>query len=68
MRVAKAITISSDERKTLGKWARGRSTPGRLVLRAKIVLAAADGKLNKDLPFALTHGKLSYVVRLRRER
>ena len=56
MRVAKAITISSDERKTLGKWGRGRSTPGRLVLRAKIVLAAADGTLNKDIAAELGTG------------
>ena len=56
MRVAKAITFSSDERKTLGKWARGRSTPGRMVLRAKIVLAAADGKLNKDIAAELGTG------------
>jgi transposase len=56
MRVAKAITISSDERKTLGKWARGRSTLARLVLRAKIVLAAVDGKLNKDIAAELGTG------------
>lgn len=49
MRVAKAITISDEERKTLQKWARGRSTPARLVLRAKIVLAAAAGKLNQEI-------------------
>src|SRR3954467_6517645 len=56
MRVAKAITISDDERKTLQKWARGRSTPARLILRAKIVLAAADGKLNKDIAAELGSG------------
>ena len=49
MRVAKAITISDAERRTLQKWARGRSTPARLILRAKIVLAAADSKLNKEI-------------------
>ena len=56
MRVAKAITISSDQRKTLVKWARGRSTPARLILRAKIVLAAADGKLNQDIAAELGTG------------
>src|SRR3954447_27081183 len=56
MRVAKAITISNDERKTLQKWARGRSTPARAILRAKIVLAAADGKLNKDIATELKTG------------
>jgi transposase len=49
MRVAKAITLTDEERVTLTKWARGRSTPARLVQRAKIVLAAADGRENKDI-------------------
>ena len=31
----------------------GRSTPSRLVLRAKIVLAAADGAENKDIASSL---------------
>ena len=49
MRVAVEIELSDDERQTLTKWSRGRSTPARLVLRAKIVLLAADGMLNKDI-------------------
>lgn len=49
MRVAKAIILTDEERITLTKWARGRSTPARLVQRAKIVLAAADGRENKDI-------------------
>lgn len=49
MRVAKAIVLTDEERATLTKWARGRSTPARLVLRARIVLAAADGRENKDI-------------------
>jgi transposase len=56
MRVAKAITIAGEERKTLEKWARGRSTAARLILRARIVLAAADGKLNKDIAAELNTG------------
>jgi hypothetical protein len=40
MRVAVEIVLSADEPT---KWSRARSTPSRLVLRAKIVLAAADG-------------------------
>src|SRR5947207_831681 len=43
MRVAPQIELSDSERQTLQKWARGRSTPARLVLRAKIVLLAAEG-------------------------
>lgn len=49
MRIAKAITVTDEERVTLTKWARGRSTPARLVQRAKIILAAADGRANKDI-------------------
>lgn len=49
MRVAKALTLTDEERVTLTKWARGRSTPARLVQRAKIILAAADGRANKDI-------------------
>lgn len=49
MRVAVAIELSDDERATLIKWSKGRATPARLVLRAKIVLAAADGTQNKDI-------------------
>jgi len=46
MRVAKAVELTDEERATLAKWARGRSAPARLVLRAKIVLAAAAGTRN----------------------
>jgi transposase len=49
MRVAKVITLSDEERASLTRWSRGRSTPTRLVLRAKIVLAAAEGRENKDI-------------------
>jgi transposase len=49
MRVAKAIVLTGSERVTLTKWTRGRSTPVRLVQRAKIVLAAADGKRNDEI-------------------
>jgi transposase len=53
MRVAVKIKLKEEERKTLTRWSRGRSTPARQVLRAKIVLMAADGKMNKDIKTAL---------------
>jgi len=56
MRVAQAISVSDDDRRVLAKWARGRSTPARRVLRAKIVLLAANGKLNKDIAAELGTG------------
>lgn len=49
MRVALTILLTDEERACLRKWAQGRSTEARLVLRAKIVLAAADGATNKQI-------------------
>lgn len=49
MRVALSILLTDEERTCLRKWAQGRSTEARLVLRAKIVLAAADGATNKQI-------------------
>ena len=53
MRVAPSITVTPQERTILERWSRGRSTPARLVLRARIVLAAASGQQNKDIAAAL---------------
>ena len=53
MKNARQITLTDDERKTLTGWTRGRRTPARLVLRAKIVLLAADGIMNKDIAESL---------------
>ncbi len=55
MKTAPIIVLSDDERKTLATWSRGRSTPSRLVLRAKIVLAAAEGKTNEAIAAELAH-------------
>lgn len=49
MRIAPVITLSLGDRRTLERYSRGRSTPARLVLRARIVLAAAEGKDNKTI-------------------
>ena len=49
MRVAPPITLSDEDQAVLERWSRGRSTPARLVLRAKIVLLAAEGKQNKAI-------------------
>src|SRR5690348_18405591 len=53
MRVAVPIQLTDEEHQTLTRWARGRRTPARLVLRAKIVLHAAEGLMNKDMAVAL---------------
>jgi len=49
MRVAVSITLTKDERVVLQRWARGRRTAARLVQRAKIVLLASEGRLNKEI-------------------
>ena len=49
MRTAVSITLTGEERRQLEKFARGRSTPARLVLRAKIVLRAVTGVQNKQI-------------------
>lgn len=53
MRRAIPIVLSDEERATLTTWARSRTAPARLVTRARIVLAAADGAENQDIAAAL---------------
>ena len=53
MRRAPQIDLNDEERKTLLQWSRGRSTPSRLVQRAKIVLLAAEGQENKQIAKSL---------------
>jgi len=66
MKTAPVITLSDAERRMLESWSRGRSTPARLVLRAKIVLAAAVGTMNKDI--AEQFGTSKKTVSLWRQR
>jgi transposase len=49
MRVAPAIVLTDEDRKRLTKYSRGRNTPAKLVLRAKVVLRAAEGLQNKQI-------------------
>src|ERR1700736_150067 len=49
MRRACRIILSDADRTILERWSRGRSTQARLVTRARVVLAAAQGKDNKDI-------------------
>jgi transposase len=57
MRVAPRVEISDEERAILTRWSRGRRTPTRLVLRAKMVLLAAEGKRNDEIAEAVTAGR-----------
>src|SRR6516164_5411968 len=49
MRRACQITLTEVDRTTLERWSRGRSTQARLVTRARVVLAASEGKDNQDI-------------------
>ncbi len=42
------ITLSTDERETLTRWARRHSSSQALALRSRIVLACAQGRTNKE--------------------
>lgn len=57
MRIAPRVEISDEERATLTRWSRGRRTPARLVLRAKIVLQAAEGKRNDEIAEDVNTGR-----------
>ncbi|MCG3125582.1 MAG: IS630 family transposase ISBmu8 [Phycisphaerae bacterium] len=49
MRRSVEITLTAEERETLGVWARARSLPARQVLRARLVLMAAEGQRNATI-------------------
>ncbi len=49
MKSAPRITLTAAQRDILTRWSRGRKTPVRLMQRARIVLLAAEGKMNKDI-------------------
>lgn len=53
MRIAPSLQVTETERQQLEQWARGRRTPARLVLRAKIALVAAVGHDNQHIAVAL---------------
>jgi hypothetical protein len=49
MRIAPQVVLTIDQRTKLETYARGRRMPARLVLRAKIVLLAAEGKQDIEI-------------------
>jgi transposase len=49
MRRACAITLTDEDRAILQRWSRSRSIEARLVERARIILLAAEGRVNKDI-------------------
>jgi transposase len=59
MRRACEIVLNDEERSTLERWARGRSTPARQVMRAQIILQAAEGKRNIEIAPAVGTDRLT---------
>ena len=53
MRVAPKVLLTDEQQTTLQRWSRGRTTPARLVRRARIVLLAAEGQTNLEIAAAL---------------
>jgi hypothetical protein len=66
MRRAPQLQVTDDERTQLQQWARGRRTPVRLALRAKMILLAAEGHENRHI--AATVGTSRQTVGLWRQR
>src|SRR5579871_382306 len=58
MRIATTIILNEVDREVLQRWARGRSTPARLVQRAKIILRAAQGARNDVIAMELGTDRL----------
>ena len=48
-RIARSIELTKEDRETLLKWKRSPTTPQKLVRRAEIILAAAEGLNNKAI-------------------
>ena len=59
VRVALEIVLTDEERAELTRLVRSRLTSVRLVLRARIVLLAADGMQNKDIAEQLGVGRVA---------
>jgi transposase len=66
MNIAERIVLSPEERALIDKWARGKSFPLRLVVRARIIQLAAEGVFNHDI--ARRVGVSRPTVQLWRER
>lgn len=54
MNAAPKITLSASERTTLERWTQSRTVQIRQAMRARIVLLAAEGKMNKEIAAALS--------------
>ena len=64
-RSAAQVTIPDSDREQLESWARSRTVSVRVAQRARIVLMAADGRMDKDIAVE-TRSSLPKVLRWRR--
>ena len=65
-RKAPQVELTVDEATELRRYSRGRTTPARLVLRAKLVLAAADGKTSQAIADELGTTRKTVILWRRR--
>src|SRR5512140_1087874 len=65
-RTAHPVHLSAPEHATLEAWSRSRTSPHRQVLRARIVLLAAEGMTNQEIAAAV--GQSRPTIQLWRER
>lgn len=59
---AKPLRMTDDQRSILNQWTRGRSTPQKSVLRARIVLMAAAGMANHAIAQALDTNRKTVLL------
>src|ERR1035441_3888519 len=57
MRIAPRVIVTGEQRTQLERWAKGRQVPVRLAQRARIVLLAAEGKMDIEIARQLRVGR-----------
>ena len=56
------IVLSGEQQKTLQSWVRAASTPQAVVLRTRIILAAADGESNRAIATSLVTSRQTVLL------
>jgi transposase len=60
--VPDALVVTDEQRRTLETWVAARNTPQKVVLRARIVLMAAEGKANRRIARDLRTSRPSVIL------
>jgi len=63
---AAPVVVTDEQRRTLKAWVQAKNTPQGIVLRAKIILAAADGATNHGITRQLGVGRPTVLLWRRR--